>query len=187
MLMVVEEHPRMAWETCPNTGAPNTISYAVLRSQHVPDIMYGHASCTICRCNSKKMGIRKWLGTECHGYRAAIPAIPAKLGPMPVAGPIVFNNEQIHTSHKLWAFRGFIFCDLCAHFASKFTRQGILNRHCAARLGIPTPSLRRRDIARIHDAGHPYGRKRNGDEQVWPDCRRKPDSVRLLLLETADK
>ena len=108
MMMVVEEYPRTMLHTCKIEAEPNTISYAVLRSKHTPEVFVGYAKCMVCQRSSKKTGFRQWLATDCPGLRSTIPSLPPAMGPMPVRGRIVVADHILHTSHKLWTYRGYI-------------------------------------------------------------------------------
>ena len=144
------------------------LSGHALASQHVAIVVGSRWLCAACGCGlaagASRVQVLEWFATACcPNRRAAVLHLDSVLGSsacrpvfVPAACPVVLKDVLVHSSHRLFVFRGVFCCSVCGHLAGHHLR--LLRAVCP---GVALESGRR-NVARLRAGLLPWGVK------AWP-------------------
>ena len=145
----------------PRLSLPSTLSVAILQSPHVPVIASKGMSCLACLsgCDGLWQHQLAWLRTDCvPRYVRQAGAFDVLPAPIPPDLTVWLNGVEVHSSHRLWLYRGLFMCVLCG--AQGSTKLRALVRPCSD----PPLASGPRAIARFKAGELPWGLTH------WPDA-----------------
>ena len=69
--------------------------------------------------------LKAWMSTSCPSPLTQVLGADTLTRPRPLSStsPTWLGGFVLHTSHRLYSFRGLVFCNVCGFFASKFPKK----------------------------------------------------------------
>ena len=106
---------------------PLPTSFFAVRSEHSIILSSGSASCARCHLgvNGLPSLLKAWMSTSCPSPLTQVLGANTLTRPRPLsnASPTWLGGFVLHPSHRLYSYRGLVFCNVCGFVASKVPKK----------------------------------------------------------------